>query len=103
MSQRPDPPNGIPYADIDGTKIGTWDDGGFNIRVRREDGENLVANLTLTQLKLLIDAAERAIEASDGPRCVRCEKPITGEVFAPVDDGGPMHQDCFLEYVDDHE
>jgi len=33
-------------------------------------------------------------------RCIVCEQTIDGDVMIPEDDG-PMHIDCFLEWVSD--
>lgn len=59
-------PNGFPYLDTERTRVGAWENGEFNLQLRREDGESLTVNLTPDQLVALEDGLyhtrEEAIE-----------------------------------------
>lgn len=59
-------PNGIPYIDPERSEVGHWNSGEYRIRVGREDGDVLNANLRPKHMRALMAALLRTVEESDG-------------------------------------
>lgn len=57
-------PNGFAYVDTSMSSVGQWENGEFNIKLAREDGELVAANMTPEQFeglrRMIEDLAERS-------------------------------------------
>ena len=60
-------PNGFPYIDTDLCKISQWESGEFHIKLWREDGEMVAANMTPEQFEALRKSVEDVAERSEVP------------------------------------
>jgi len=44
-------PNGFPYVDTDLSSVAQWENGEYNIKLTREDGESIAVNMTAEQFE----------------------------------------------------
>lgn len=58
-------PIGIPFVEMDESRVVGWESGGFLLAIEREDHERLRANFTEDQLRALKDAIEHTLEGGD--------------------------------------
>jgi len=58
-------PNGFPYIDIDRCMVSQWESGDFHIKIAKEDGELLAANMKPEQFEALRKAVEDVKERSE--------------------------------------
>ena len=58
-------PNGFPYVDNDGFRLGQWESGDFRLQVRRSDGESVIANMKPEQFSAFVEMVNHVSEQAE--------------------------------------